>query len=83
MGKKINISPNYIVNGMQLHTACNDLFSRFEQQMLFLENWLRRRIPRRTFEGVSFKNTYKFLKIGSEIDSLNFVTEWQDGPSQA
>ena len=22
------------------------------------------------------------LKLGTEIDSLNFVTEWQDGPSQ-
>ena len=22
------------------------------------------------------------LKNGTEIDSLNFVTEWQDGPSQ-
>ena len=42
---------------------CNDLFSRFEQQILFLENWLRRPTPRWTVKGttdrrrVSFQNT--------------------------
>ena len=42
---------------------CNDLFSRFEQQILFLENWLKRRTPRRTVmdmtdrRRVSFQNT--------------------------
>ena len=42
---------------------CNDLFSRFEQQILFWKNRLRRRTQRRTVRGttdrrrVSFQNT--------------------------
>ena len=32
---------------------CNDLFSRFEQQILFLENCLSWRIPRRTVMGTT------------------------------
>ena len=95
---------------------CNNMFSRFEQQMLFLENWLRRRIPRRIVmdttdrRGGLVSKHLENLKLGTEnrlselrngmagrtvtsmtdrhrlfkgIESLNSVTEQQDGPSQA
>ena len=63
------------------------MFSRFEQQMLFLENWLRRRIPRRTVIGTTDRRGclvpkyLEFWKLGTEIDSLNFLTKWQDESS--
>ena len=53
------------------------------------KNWQKQRTPRRNFMGttdrrrVSFQNTYKIWNWVLKIDSLNFVTEWQDGPSQA
>ena len=52
------------------------------------KNWQKRRTPRRTVMGtterrrVSFQNTQKIGNWVLKIDSLNFVTEWQDGPSQ-
>ena len=52
-------------------------------------NYLGRRIPRRTVMGTTGRRrglVPKHLdsgKLGTEINSLNFATEWQDGPSQA
>ena len=68
--------------------CCNDLFSRFEQQILFLEKQAEATDPttnRHGHDGPSQGLVSKHLenlKLGIEIDSLNFVTEWQDGPSQ-
>ena len=61
------------------------LSSRF----YFWKNWLRRWNPRRTVMGTTDRwgglvpKHLDFWNLGSEIDSLNFVTEWQDGLSQA
>ena len=61
------------------------LSSRF----YFWKNWLRRRIPRRTFMGTTDRRGglvpkhLEFWNLGTEISSLNFVTTWQDGPSWA
>ena len=61
------------------------LSSRF----YFGKNWLRRRTPRRTVMGTTDRRGglvpkhLEFWNLGTEIDSLNFVTEWQDGPSWA
>ena len=61
----------------------------FDQQILFLgktgwddgthdgPSWAPR-----TIEGGLVPKYLEFWKLGTEIDSLNFVTEWQDGPSQ-
>ena len=69
---------------------CNNLFSRFEQQILFLEKLTETTEPttdRHGHDGPSRVSRSKILrilkKLGTEIDSLNFVTEWQDGPSWA
>ena len=59
------------------------LSSRF----YFWKNRLRRRNPRRTVMGTTDRRGglipkyLEFTKLGTEIDSLNFVTKWQDGPS--
>ena len=37
----------------------------------------------RPSRGSRFKTLRNSEKMGTEIDSLNFVTEWQDGPSWA
>ena len=61
------------------------LSSRF----YFLKNWLRQRNPRRTVMGTTDRRGglvpkhLEFWNLGTEIDSLNFVTKVQDGPSQA
>ena len=42
-------------------------------------------MDRHGHDGPSRESRSKILRIlknGTEIDSLNFVTEWQDGPSQ-
>ena len=95
---------------------CNDLFSRFEQQILFLEKLAETTEPTTDRHGhdgpsrVSRSKILRILKIGylnrlSELrngmagrtvvgtmdrhtpfngmESLNSVTEQQDGPSQA
>ena len=60
------------------------LSSRF----YFWKNRLRRRNPRWNVMGTTDRRGglvpkyLENLKLGTEIDSLNFVTEWQDGPSQ-
>ena len=50
--------------------VCNDLFSRFEQQILILEklSWSTDR------RGCLVPKYLEFWKLGTEIDSLNFVT---------
>ena len=68
--------------GFIVMTCLVVLSSRF----YFWKNWLRRRIPRRTVMGTTDRRGclvpkyLEFWKLGIEIDSLNFVTEWQDGP---
>ena len=60
------------------------LSSRF----YFWKNWLRRQISRQTVisttdrRGGLVPKHLDFWSLGTEIVSLNFVTEWQDGPSQ-
>ena len=83
-------SLNFLLHMKQLlGYSCNDLFSRFEQQIYFRKNWLRRWIPRRTVMGTTNRRGglvpkyLEFWNLGTEIDSLNFVTTWQDGPSWA
>ena len=74
---------------MVLTTPCNDLFSRFEQQILFLQKQAETTEPtmdRHGHDGPSRGSRSKHLEfwnLGTEIDSLNFMTEWQDGPSFA
>ena len=69
-------------------SSCNDLFSRFEQQTSILEKLAETTDPttdRHGHDGPSqglVSKHLEILKFGTEIDSLNFVTEWQDGPSQ-
>ena len=52
-------------------------------------NCLGRRIPRQTVMGTTNRRGGLVPKhldsenLGIEIDSLNFTTEWQDGPSLA
>ena len=52
-------------------------------------NYLGRRIPRRTVMGTTDRRGGLVPKhldpgnLGTEIDSLNFTTEWQDGSSFA
>ena len=98
-----------------IHT-CNDLFSRFEQQILFLEKQAETTEPttdRHEHDGPSRGLVSKYLEIlkldtenrlselrngmagrtvtgmtgrhrpFSKFQSLNSVTEQQDGPSQA
>ena len=65
-------------------SLCNDLFSRFEQQTLILEK-LAEATDRQGHDGPSQGLVSKHLQNLNwvlKIDSLNFVTEWQDGPSQ-
>ena len=56
-------------------------------KLWFWKNWQRQRTPRRTVVGTMDNRGYlvpkylEFWNLGTEIDSLNFVTEWQDGPS--
>ena len=75
MGKLVSIVTTYLVV----------LSSRF----YFWKNWLRRRIPRWTVmsttdrRGGLVPKYLDFWNLGTKIDSLNFVTEWQDGPSHA
>ena len=65
------------------------MFSRFEQQILFLEKQVEMMEPttdRHEHDGPSRGLVSKHLEILNwvlKIDSLNFVTEWQDGPSRA
>ena len=68
---------------------CNDLFSHFEQQILFLEKQAEATDPttdRHGHDGPSRVSRPKTLRNSEiwvlKIDSLNFVTKWQDGPSQ-
>ena len=71
------------------------LFSHFEQQILFLEKQAETMEPtterhgrdgpswaRQTVAGSRFKTLRKTENWVLKIDSLNFVTKWQDGPSQ-
>ena len=57
-------------------------------RLWFWKIWQKRRTPRRTVMGTTNRQGglvpkyLEFWKMGTEIDSLNFVTEWQDGPSQ-
>ena len=73
---------------MHHQTRCNDLFSCFEQQILFLEKQAEatnQTTDRHGHDGPSqglISKHLENLKLGLKIDSLNFVTEWQDGPSQ-
>ena len=64
---------------------CNALFSRFEQQILFLEKQAET-TERHGNDGPSRVYRFKTLKKTEnwvlKIDSLNFVTKWQDRPSQ-
>ena len=67
---------------------CNDLFSHFEQRILFLEKQAETMDPttdRHGHDGPSQGLVSKHLKKTEnwvlKIDSLNFVTKWQDGPS--
>ena len=62
---------------------CNDLFSRFEQQILFLEKLAETTDTTTDRRGGLVPKHLDSEKLGTEIDSLNFVTKWQDGPSQA
>ena len=60
---------------------CNDLFSRFEQQILFLENWLKQRNPRWTVTGKTVRHRclvsiyLGILKLGTE----NRLSELRNG----
>ena len=62
-------------------SICNDLFSRFEQQILFLENWLKQRNPRRTVTGTTVRHRclvsiyLGILKLGTE----NRLSELRNG----
>ena len=62
--------------------------SRFEQQTSIMEKLAEQWIPRRTVMGTTDRRGglvpkyLEFLKMGTEMDSLNFVTEWKDGLSQ-
>ena len=69
---------------------CNDLFSRFEQQTLILKKQAETTDPttdRHGHDGPSRGSCFKTLRKTEnwvlKSDSLNFVTKWQDGPSQA
>ena len=69
---------------------CNDLFSRFEQQTSILEKQVEATNPTTDrqgndgpSQGIVSKQLEKTENWVLKIDSLNFVTEWQDGPSQA
>ena len=70
-------------------SLCNDLFSHFEQQILFLEKQAETTEPttdRHEHDGPSrglVSKHLEILKLSAEIDSLNSVTDLQDGPSQA
>ena len=65
------------------------MFSRFEKQILFLEKLSWSTDPttdRHGHDGPSRGLVPKHLdseNVGTEIDSLNFTTEWQDRPSLA
>ena len=70
-------------------SQCNDLFSRFEQQILILEKQAETTEPttdRHGHDGPSWVSRFKTLRKTEnwvlKIDSLNFVTKWQDRPSQ-
>ena len=72
-----------------LFKNCNDLFSHFEQQILFVEKLAETTEPttdRHGHDGPSRGYRFKTLRNSEKwvlkIDSLNFVTKWQDGPSQ-
>ena len=54
------------------------LSSRF----YFWKNRLRQRTTRRIVAGSRFKTLRKTENWVLKTDSLNFVTKWQDGPSQ-
>ena len=75
MGKLVPIVTTYLIV----------LSSRF----YFWKNCLGRRIPRRIIMGTTDRRGglvpkhLEFLNLGTEIDSLNFMMKWQDGPSQA
>ena len=64
------------------------MFSRFEQHILFQEKLVETTDPTTDRHGTTDRRGglvpkyLEFWKIDTEIDSLNFVTEWQDGPSQ-
>ena len=66
----------------RIKSECNDLFSRFEQQILFLEKLSESTEPTTDRRGGLVPKHLEFWNLGTEIDSLNFVTKWQDGPSQ-
>ena len=61
------------------------LSSRF----YFWKNCVGRRIPRRTIMGTTDRRGclvpkhIEFRNLGTVMDSLNFTTEWKDGPSFA
>ena len=73
-----------IFKGTNVTTCLVILSSRF---YFWKKNRLRRRNPRRTIMGTTDRRGclvpkyLEFWKLGIEIDSLNFVTKWQDGPS--
>ena len=70
------------------NTAVTTCLVVLSSRFYFWKNRLRRRTPRRTVMGTTdhqgglVPKYLQFWKMGTEIDSLNFVTEWQDGPSQ-
>ena len=76
------------VKTIKSFSKCNDLFSRFEQQISILKKLAEATDPatdRHGHDGPSQGLVSKHLenlKLGTENHSLNFVTEWQDGPSQ-
>ena len=72
-----------LISSITVTTCLVVLSSRVFQ----VNNCLSPRIPRRTVMGTTDRQGglvpkhLEFWNLGTEIDSLNFVTEWRDGPS--